>query len=272
MAIAFDAYTYNGAVSTWTHTCTGTNRVLIVAGMDGGTAGPSAVTYNGVALTIRASFKPTGGDRFIWLATLQDPPTGAHAVVVTPNADCYAHSISYTGATVGTYGQATVSGTSLAVSLAHQDQAWLVALARVGGTTMTGGVNATVRRSSTSGVPATLAIFDSNGPLTGAGTDAIGFTCSASDAMGEIAVALAPFVVSDALTFGVDMEFSGLGNGWTTVTDVLTSEVLSASGGMTSGDVRERTAATGEMTFALNNSATNSAQKIGYYSPGHLNC
>jgi len=68
------------------------------------------------------------------------------------------------------------------------------------------------------------------------------------------------------------MEFSGRGNGWTAVTDVLSSDTLTASGGMTSGNVRERVAATGEMSFALNNSAQNSAHLLGYYSPGHANC
>jgi len=75
------------------------------------------------------------------------------------------------------------------------------------------------------------------------------------------------------LRFVVEMELSGRDNGWTDVTgDVLRYEGITASGGMTSGNVTERIAATGEMTFALNNSAQNSAHLLGYYSPGHTNC
>jgi len=73
--------------------------------------------------------------------------------------------------------------------------------------------------------------------------------------------------------YNVELELSGRDNGWTDVTnDVLRYEGITASGGMTSGSVTERIAATGEMTFALNNSAKNSAHLLGYYSPGHVNC
>jgi hypothetical protein len=92
------------ATASWSHTCSGTNRLLIV-GVAVGDASTGAmtlgVTYNGVAMTSVArvnSNNQTAG--FVELFRLINPPTGANTVVVTPSATANAisaGSISFTG-------------------------------------------------------------------------------------------------------------------------------------------------------------------------------
>lgn len=65
----------------------------------------------------------------------------------------------------------------------------------------------------------------------------------------------------------VEIELAGRGNGWTVITpDVLSPIRISA--GIRGAGPADRTASSGSMTFALNNSAQNSASTLGYYSPG----
>lgn len=56
MAIAFDATTTSSLGSavtsiTFSHTCTGSNRILFVCTANNGGANVTGVTYNGVAMT-----------------------------------------------------------------------------------------------------------------------------------------------------------------------------------------------------------------------------
>jgi hypothetical protein len=65
----------------------------------------------------------------------------------------------------------------------------------------------------------------------------------------------------------VELELAGRGNGWTAITtDVLTP--LRITYGINGAGPSDRTASAGSCTFTLNNSAANSAGKVGYYSPG----
>lgn len=68
------------------------------------------------------------------------------------------------------------------------------------------------------------------------------------------------------VTLTLSVELDGRDNGWTDVTaDVLSP--LSLSYGITGSGPNDRTASTGTCAFALDNSASNSAQTLGYYSP-----
>jgi len=116
MALAHDANANSGAInglatpftSTWSHTCTGSNLVLIVNTGARAAVGNAAnmvvsgVTYNGVALTKIRSDELDPDSCFrseLWY--LVAPATGAHNVVVTwTGALTYAGaaSSSYTGA------------------------------------------------------------------------------------------------------------------------------------------------------------------------------
>lgn len=72
------------------------------------------------------------------------------------------------------------------------------------------------------------------------------------------------------ITSKIELELAGRGNGWTEITpDVLSP--LRISYGIRGAGPGDRTASSGSMTFALNNSATNSAGLLGYYSPGAAN-
>lgn len=144
MALAFDAAasTDGGAVSslTFSHTCSGNDRIIIVgvaAGDDDGRT-VSSVTYAGVNLTqVRAQRLQTSGipDKWVEMWYLVAPATGANNVVVTLSGAVSnwvaAGSISLTGAAqtgqpdasndaVGTSTTASVSVTTVA------DNCWVI--------------------------------------------------------------------------------------------------------------------------------------------------
>ena len=127
MAIAFDAKTAPsttaGTPHTFSHTCTGTDRVLYVFGHDTNTAGPTivtGVTYAGVAMTkvVELDANASFNDRAITMWRLVAPATGANNVVVSAagaNNLRFASS-SYTGVdqTTPENGTDTSTGTSVA--------------------------------------------------------------------------------------------------------------------------------------------------------------
>lgn len=119
MAVAFDAVGpssagSNSAISAtsgtagWSHTCSGTNRILIVgiavgAGVNDGTSAFS-VTYNGVAMTSLGKVHNNNDQLgFVQLFGLINPPTGPNNVSVnwtgadTASGQLNAGSISFTG-------------------------------------------------------------------------------------------------------------------------------------------------------------------------------
>ena len=69
----------------------------------------------------------------------------------------------------------------------------------------------------------------------------------------------------------VEMRLDGLDGAWTDISsDVLAD--LSCTYGISGGGANDRVASTGSFTFQLNNSTSNSAGLLGYYSIGHPNC
>lgn len=122
MAVAFDAVgpSATGTISqgappatlTWSHTCSGSDRLLIVTasyatgGAYGGSDAGAALsaTYNGVSMTsvgVRHSNDSDAG--FGQMFYLVNPPTGSNTVAVSVsgwlanNADIIAGSVSFTG-------------------------------------------------------------------------------------------------------------------------------------------------------------------------------
>lgn len=72
-------------------------------------------------------------------------------------------------------------------------------------------------------------------------------------------------------TWAIQAKFDG--TAWTAITtDVLQSVPIRVRAGIFTGKLDDRVADTGYMTFALDNSASNSAGSLGYYTPGHTNC
>lgn len=82
MAIAFDAGTNGGAATTFSHTVTtAAGRLLLVVTARDGGAGPSGVTYAGVAMTSLLTI--TLGTFSVTVWYLLGPATGANDVVVS---------------------------------------------------------------------------------------------------------------------------------------------------------------------------------------------
>lgn len=104
MAIAFDSVSSPAGIGsnpiTWTHTCATNSSLFVVTNNN-----PSAVTYNGVAMTGLTSYTPQpvvgppAGNNCppiaVWF--LAHPATGAHTVSVTTATPTDCASVSYTG-------------------------------------------------------------------------------------------------------------------------------------------------------------------------------
>ena len=101
-AIAFDATVAEQTSTSWTHTVSGSNGILLVgfSVVNGGTPSPSA-TYNGVSMTpVGSCISPAAG---LWscLFLLANPAAGANTVSISPGSGSvfgYGASSSYTGA------------------------------------------------------------------------------------------------------------------------------------------------------------------------------
>ena len=199
MAIAFDAtssITWNTAIptsKTWSHTCTGSDLVLIVGIAHEDTTdadrGCSGITYNGVALTKIRTDDNLGDNITSELWYLLGPATGANNIVATFNGgvddgDCMA--ISLTG--VAQSGQpdaqngATASNvTSISVDVTTvADNCWVVdAFIRGDGTTgNTVGAGQTARVNETFSLAG--AGMSHEGPKTPAGVVTMSWTRNTS--------------------------------------------------------------------------------------------
>lgn len=129
MALAVDAVT-NASGSgagpfTWSHTCAGSDRVLVVgiSYYDSGDT-VSAITYNSVAMTVVGSSTVSNGQCTVSLYRLIAPATGSNTVSVTFTGSVFdfkAGSISFTGADqttpLGAANTATGSSTTPSVNI-----------------------------------------------------------------------------------------------------------------------------------------------------------
>ena len=110
-----DGKTAAAATLTFSHTCTGSNRVLYVLVTTDNIV-PTGVTYAGTSMTLKVDADGgTSGNASIW--ELINPDTGANNIVVTvsPNDEIVAGGISYTEANqaVATGDTAEVSSTAM---------------------------------------------------------------------------------------------------------------------------------------------------------------
>lgn len=100
MAILFDAkstVSFDAISQTVSHTCTGDNRLLVVATVIDGTELITAITYAGVAMTQAVTVAP--GNFRIYIHYLVAPATGANNISVTLDGaqDAGIMATSYTG-------------------------------------------------------------------------------------------------------------------------------------------------------------------------------
>lgn len=96
-SIAFDAAAARayGSTLTWSHTCAGgADSILLVVVRDDTAVNNTAVTYNGVAMSLLTEVFITPGFRYtVW--ALANPAAGAHNVAVTGPANIAGCSASY---------------------------------------------------------------------------------------------------------------------------------------------------------------------------------
>lgn len=211
-AIALDASANSGtggATSpstslSWSHTTSGSNRLLVVAVSTGGTV--SGVTYNGVAMTMGVSHtgSPYGGSDYLWY--LANPASGANTITVTTTTSIatVGLSISYTGAAqsvpVDVTGSVASSGSVLSLSLnvtTTVDNDWLVSMASIGqnNSNLTGGANTTARQviANPYGAPG---IGDSNATQTPTGSHGQTWTNTVASGGNLLIIAIKPFTAA----------------------------------------------------------------------------
>jgi hypothetical protein len=187
VAIAFDAATDGGNNSgstntlSFSHTVTGSNPILFVGfvgDIQTGADDISSVSYGASSLTLIAKRTDSSVNRFIYLYVLVGPSTGSSFVNIVAGSNHFllGGSVSYTGAAQS--GQPDASNSNQAGDEQHvtafvstvADNCWTVL---VGGgfensDLLLAGSGSTRRTAEASF--GTWALFDSNGPITPAGT------------------------------------------------------------------------------------------------------
>lgn len=202
MAIKLDTSTDGGGTTgtslTWSHTCSGSNRILFVATRGGGGESDRIVglTYNGQAFTKVGTATEPGDSQVVNLWYMLNPPTGAHNIVITisPSGFISACAASYNG--VRQVSQPDNSSTTTASNSAgitssittNKNGCWCV-MATSQRVTVTAGTN-TVKRQPI--------LFDNNSPVSPAAT--LLMTVGGGDAGTDWATVIASFspVVSKA--------------------------------------------------------------------------
>lgn len=202
MAIAFDTAVDAGNATatslTWSHTCTGSNRLLVVD-VVGNTSSDviTGVTYNSVAMTLVAKVSSAAGGsaRWIYQYLLENPASGANSVVVSASTSIFiaGHSLSYTGAAQSGQPNAfntgvAASATSLTVAVTSTvDNCWLVGNLKNDAGAGSAGTGTTIREATATGGMTSC----DRGPVTPAGSSSLQVTQS-STLWSGIVSAIAP--------------------------------------------------------------------------------
>lgn len=209
MAIAFDAATdggNNGGGSghSFSHTCTGSDRFLMVAfggDVGGGADDITGVTYNGVALTFAAKIVDVNIARYGYVYTLTNPSSGANTIAITTTAPHYiiAGAASYTGVSQTgqpavidqVYSDADPDGILTFAITPTTANSWvlLASLGYAGGAMPSAGAGATHRSHDAAfGI---WGLFDSNAPEP-ASSYSMTWSYGAGGDMGSVMLAVAP--------------------------------------------------------------------------------
>jgi hypothetical protein len=230
MAIALDVATTSAATTssplTWSHTCTGSNLLLVVgvgvSSYISGQATVTGVTYNSVTMYKARSDQSTGGtESSVWL--LENPSTGSNTVSVTWTYGSGQHaggtSVSYTGcsqthtpdAVNGTTGTGTGDKTFAVTTSA--DNCWVF----VEGVEYCLGIGTTMTTDQTSRGAVTLnssnpvilhRAEDTNGVKHPAGSQTMGFTIATTTGTPGYAfsgASFAPYVAGGATSHNLSL-------------------------------------------------------------------
>lgn len=204
MAIAFDAKTApsttTGTTHTFSHTCTGSDRVLYVFGHDRATGATqvTGVTYAGAAMTKVTELDGTAttNDRAITMWRLIAPATGANNVVVTSSVSNNLRfaSASYTGVDQTTPENGIDTSVGTAVTTISTDitttieNCWMIQFSKdQNGRTYTNSTGDNIRNNTDAGGH----MFCDTGTSFAAGSNTITNTMT-STSLGALAVAIRP--------------------------------------------------------------------------------
>ena len=203
--IQFDAVSSggNGGTSqTFSHTCSGTNRLLFVGGFNQEASSTiTGVTYDGVALTEIDNSSQTNNSVSLWY--LIAPSTGASNVVITRSSSTNALvgvAVSYTGClqsgvpdSDNTGGSSSGSSLTIATTTV-EDNCWITGIFRNEAGVNSAGANTTMRNASS------IAMGDTNGSQSPAGSHSIGASWSGSVRNVGVVASFAPAPPSVAVT------------------------------------------------------------------------
>lgn len=208
MAIAFDNSTNGGSSGsgtshTFSHTCSGSDRILFVyVRMAGTTDRVTAITYNGVSMTkIDAQFgiNNTGTTLYYLIA----PATGSNTVAITKeDSATSALAVSYTGAKQSGVPDAKSKGESASTTgltgniTTVADNCWGVMAVTTGAGNTQAGTGSHLRQQ---GDNTGVIFFDTNADLTPAGAKSMAFTCD-SGAASYVIASFAPALSAKHLT------------------------------------------------------------------------
>jgi hypothetical protein len=225
MAIAFDAQSNSGAPGwgasattlTWSHTCTGSNRILIVGAYgymaSGGLIAITGVTYNGVALTKIAGINGTADalnqNTELWY--LIAPATGANNIVITWASSVQFKSgsgMSYTDVDQtspidssatgqsGSTGSASATSQTLTTTVVASN-CWLTGIVSARGGVPAAGTATTLRGTNTSSFSSG---GDSNTTVS-TGSQSLQWTSTNGAWPGGVIASIKPFVATGNFGF-----------------------------------------------------------------------
>lgn len=199
MPIAFDVASgsrTNGTTSqSHSHTCSGSDRGLVVGVVGDSSDNITGATYAGVAMTLIAKAL-IGSARWCYLYYLGNPASGANNIVVTAGSSSHVEidAASYTGVSQTGQPEAfqTTAGSAVVTTMNESvttvtDNAWAAGIALGMAGTITAGSNTVVRRNQLLG-----ASIDSGAAVSPAGSRQLTHNMPSGNAMGAILLALAP--------------------------------------------------------------------------------
>lgn len=201
MAIAYDTGTGNetnsGTSVSWSHTCTGSDRILWVYVMNSSAVNVTSVTYNGVELTLAVGNGSSQRSRLYYLIA---PATGANTVQVNLASTSYVYcaSASYTG--VAQTGQPDATGfanngasprTTSVTTVA--DNCWTVLGARAVSTGNTSASTNSTKKVDRSGY---VQFYDNNTEVSPAGS----YSMTVTTTLGNINTVMASMAPAVAVT------------------------------------------------------------------------
>lgn len=227
MAVAYDAesagFTNSSSGSlTYSHTCTGTNRVLFVTAGTGGSTTVSGITYGGTSMTLVDSYTSTGLTvATVYLYVLVNPASGANNVVVTASASgslIYSAASSYTGAQqigqpVHTAKNSAASATSLTTTVntsdsPSTDNCWVVGTYLADGNYTTSAGTSTTFRTSNASIKNWIGMMDTNAAVTPAGSRSLIFDNTQAGNMRGIIASVSPAPGPTDFEYCLDLESS----------------------------------------------------------------